>query len=434
MGKEFETNTADAVLGLISELYDCPNLVDSFGVLLWPNQVHLMSRQSLTAILALVPTQLKFGAGSFAEAGRISQCLGRRVLMVTTRNAMERLGHAQQLLDDLHRHGIEVVRFREFRLSPTTEDIDRGAALARSFAAELIVSLGGGSVIDCGKAIAAVAVGNRPTSDYLYGRAAVPPNTLPLLAIPTTAGTGSEMNCSAIVTDPKRPFKDGIRSPYLFPRCAIVDPILTCGASRELTARTGFDVLSHAVESYVSPKAQPATDELALDAVRVVSRFLPIVLESPEDVDAREQLAWGSATMGINLARVGTCFPHRADKALCALHPEIPHGQSVALFYPNWARSCCRGNVERFARLTEILRPDLTGLSTDAKALAFAEVVAQFIDRIGLSRRMADFGATTDEIPRLVENVAGDLTVNPIPVERSSLPGIFRELLTESGP
>jgi len=393
-----------------------------------------MSPQRLTAVLALVPTRLKFGVGTFAEAGSISRSLGSRALVVTTRSAMERLGYIQQLLADLNAHGVEAVCYREFRPSPTTEDVDRGAALARSFGAELIVSLGGGSVIDCGKAIAAVSVGKLPASDYLYGRATVPPETLPLLAIATTAGTGSEMNCSAIVTDPKRPFKDGIRSPHLFPRCAIVDPSLTYGAGRELTAQTGFDVLSHAVESYVSPKAQPATDELALDAVRIVSRFLPILLETPEDLDAREQLAWGSATMGVNLARVGTCFPHRADKALCALHPEIPHGQSVALFYPSWVKSCFRGSIERFARLTEVFRPDLKTLSTDDKALSFSEVVAQFIDRIGLSRRMADFGVTIDEIPRLVENVAGDLAVNPIPVQRSSLPDIFRELLTEGGP
>ncbi len=393
-----------------------------------------MIRHAPADALALVSTELKFGVGSFAEAGRLAGRLGRRAIVVTTRNAMERLGYAQELMADLRRQGIETCCYNEFRRSPTTEDIDRGAVLARNFRADLIVSLGGGSAIDCGKAIAGVAAGDRPTCDYLYRLASVPPNALPLVAIPTTAGTGSEMNLSAIVTDPQRPFKDGIRSPHLLPRYAIVDPSLTRGASRELIAQTGFDVLSHAIESYVSPKAQPITDELALDAIHAVHQYLPILLKSPEHAAAREQLALASTMMGINLARVGTCFPHRADKSLCALHPEIPHGQSVALFYPSWVRSCYQGNIVRFARITGILRPSLARLSEECKAAECAEVVAEFLDGIGLLKGMADFGVTAAEIPKLVANVAGDLSLNPIPVDPNNLAEVFRELLAENRP
>jgi alcohol dehydrogenase class IV len=379
----------------------------------------------------LVPTELRFGVGAFAGVARLARAFGRRVLIVTTRSAMERLGYTAELVSGLQREGVEAVCFRDVCPNPSTDDVDHGAALARSLRADAIVALGGGSVIDCAKAIAAVAPGHQPAVDYLYRRAAVTPRALPVLAVPTTAGTGSEMNPSAIITDRQRRVKDGIRSPYLFPRYAIVDPELTRSASRELTAQTGFDALAHAIESYVSPKAQPDTDQLALQAMHGVCRFLPVALEDPSDRGAREQLALASTTMGINLATVGTCFPHRADKALCALHPEIAHGQSVALFYPYWARFSYRGNAGRFAAIAEILASHVAGLSVERRADAFADVITEFLQRIGLRRSLTDFGVTEEEVPLLADRVVGDLAVNPVPMERSRLGEVLLEIFQE---
>ena len=160
-------------------------------------------------------------------------------------------------------------------------------------------------------------------TDYLHGQVCSPQGTLPVLAIPTTSGTGSELNRSAIVTDSDERSRVGIRDDCLFPRVAIVDPLLTCTLDAYQTACTGFDCLSHAIESYVSPKARPDTDQLALRAIQLVTQYLPAALADPLDILAREQLALASTTMGINLSCVGTCYPHRVDKALCALHPEI---------------------------------------------------------------------------------------------------------------
>lgn len=377
----------------------------------------------------LVPTDLRFGSGCFSDAARLARRLGKHALVVTSRTAMERLGYTEQLTSDLRRQGIASTCFNRVRLSPTTDDVDRGAALARRVGADLVIGLGGGSPIDCAKAIAAVAPGIRPAVDYLYGRAEVTAEALPIMAIPTTAGTGSEMNKAAIVTDPQRHFKDGIRSRHLFPRVAIVDPELMHSLPRDVTAQTGFDAMTHAVESYVSPKARPETDALALGAIKRVSEFLPVAIEEPHNAAARNKLAWASTTMGINLATVGSCFPHRADKALCALHPEIPHGQSVALFYPYWLKSCYSGNVERFAVVAETIRPRAASLSAGSRAAAVMEIVAEFIRRIGLGKRMADFGVIADEIPMLCERVVGDLSVNPIPIEREDLPAILSGVL-----
>ena len=377
-----------------------------------------------------IPTELHFGRGTFGEAARHVRHLGRHALLVTGRQAMDRLGLVEQLSRALGTQDIRVTRFANLHPSPTTDSVDGGAAVCRRCGADFIIALGGGSVIDCGKAIAAVAPAQRPATDYLYGLAAPGKDTLPVVAIPTTSGTGSELNRSAIIADAERRFKDGIRGNQLFPRLAIVDATLTCSLDRLQTAQTGFDCLSHAVESYVSPKAKSDTDQLALRAIHYVSQYLPAVLEDPDDLAGREKLAVASTTMGVNLSCVGTCFPHRVDKALCALHPEIPHGQSVAAFYPHWISFSYHGNVDRFAQIAQIMAPEVTMPSPVDMAAALSGIIGEFLGRVGLQRSPADCGVSRDEIPELTKRVTGDLSVNPVPVKRDELPELLRQAFT----
>lgn len=378
---------------------------------------------------AYVPTNVHFGLGVFDRAGDVGATLGRRPLVVTTRTAMERLGYTGRLLAQLEDHDLQAVVFNEYRTSPTTADVDAGAEQARRWSADCIVALGGGSTIDLAKAVAAVAPRDPPAVDYLYGRATPGPATLPILAIPTTAGSGSETNRSAILADAERPFKDGIRSDHLFPRHALVDPGLTVHAGPALTAQTGFDALAHAIESYVSPKARSFADVLALDAIEAIVRLLPVALREPDHAEARESLARASMTMGVNLTCVGTCLPHRVDKCICGLHPHIPHGQSLAMIYPAWLRRSLSGSRERFARVTELLEGRAT---REPSADGVAEAMEAFIERVGLAAHPGDLGLATDQIPVLVANVAGDTRVDPVPCEREQL-GDFLGAIIEGG-
>ncbi len=371
----------------------------------------------------LVPTLVRFGAGRFAEAPAAAAALGRRALVVTSRRAMERLGRTAELLRGLRDEGVATEVFCDYRLSPTTDDVDRGAGRARAFRADVVIGLGGGSAIDCAKAVAAIAPGTRPAADYLYGRAAPGDGTLPILAIPTTSGSGSETNRSAILSDAALPFKDGIRGDPLFPRCAVVDPSLMQSLDRTTTSVTGFDALAHAIESFVSPRARPDADARALDAAEAIVRWLPVALEEPANPEARTALARAATTMGFNLSTVGTCLPHRADKPICALHPGIAHGQSLALVYPAWARRIGHANQARFERLAAILDPATGG------AAGFPAAVDSLLRRIGLTRRAAEFGLTGADVPTLAANVAGDTTVDPVPAARDELPAFFEEVV-----
>ena len=180
------------------------------------------------------------------------------------------------------------------------------------------------------------------------------------------------------------------------------------------------------------PRPRPDTDRLALEAIRLVCKYLPAALADPGDLDVREQLALASTMMGINLTCVGTCFPHRADKALCALHPEISHGQSVALFYCPWITFSYRGNVSRFADIARIMAPDSASMSHRSCASGLSAMVGEFLDRLGMSQSLADFGVTDEEVPDLVQRVAGDLTANPVPITPDALPQLFFQTLHHS--
>jgi alcohol dehydrogenase class IV len=293
----------------------------------------------------------------------------------------------------------------------------------------MVLALGGGTVIDGAKAIAAVAPGRHHAADFLRGQAAAGESTLPIVAMPTTAGTGSELNRSAIMTDPRSQLRDGIRSDWLFPRVAIVDAALTCSLDRLHTAITGFDCLSHAVESYVSPRARPDTDRLARQAMRLVCRYLPDALADPADIEARAQLARASTTMGINLSCVGTCYPHRVDKAICALYPHIPHGQSVALLYPHWIAMSQVGSPAKFADVAEILDPRTAMLPVEDRAASLPAIMQDFLERLKLNRTPEDCGIAAERIADIAAGVRGDLAVNPVPIERRSLPDLLGQVL-----
>jgi alcohol dehydrogenase class IV len=344
---------------------------------------------------------------------------------------MARLGFTAQLLARLAQDGVHASVFHELGPTPTTDDVDRAADVARAMRADLVIGLGGGSALDCAKAVAGVTPSRIPSAEFLHGRAHVGPEALPLLAIPTTAGTGSETNRSAILTDPAIPHKDAIRSDHLFPRVALVDPLLTHDMPLEVTAQTGFDAFAHAVESFVSPKSQPFSDALALRAMACVVHSLPIALSDPHHAAAREQLAFAATSMGYNLACVGTCLPHRLDKPVCALFPQVAHGQAVAFFYRVWASYSWRGCPDRFAQITALLDPTKADWPVEQAAEACADALETFITRVGLGRPPSELEVvlTPADVAFLTKSVTGDLRVNPVPIDPDQVVVFFRDAL-----
>ena len=376
----------------------------------------------------LVPTRLHFGRGVRRHAPEWVRENGNRALVVTTVSSMQGTGFLGELVEGLRAAGCAVAHVTVSATGPTTDEVDHIAERARSHRAKALVALGGGSVIDAAKAAAATVGSSARCADLLRGRTEMIA-ALPLLAIPSTAGTGSEMNRSAILTDPDGLVRDGLRGDQLFPKCALVDPEISASQPRELALRTAFDTLSHAIESYVSPRARADTDGLAEGAMREVSSIIRAIADGGATMAERSDLALWSALMGVNLSRVGTCLPHRIDKAVCALFAGIPHAQSVAFFFPAWLRWSWPGAVEKFARVARCLDPAGAPAADADAAERCGDFAEALLERIGLGGSPALFGVARSSIPLVLDRVAGDLTANPVPVNRENLLQFLEETI-----
>ncbi len=277
-------------------------------------------------------TRILFGPGTLRDVAPAARGMGQRALVVTGRNRRR----AQGLLDSLTSAGLQHVTFAVAG-EPTTNLVQSGADLARSESAELVIAIGGGSVIDAGKAIAVLATNSGALLDYLevIGRGRALENApLPFIAIPTTAGTGAEVTRNAVLASPEHRVKVSLRSPLMLPQLAVVDPELALGLPAALTASTGMDALTQLIEPFVSCRANPLTDGLCREGIVRAARSLRQACEHPGDLDAREDMAAASLFSGLALANAGLGAVHGFAAPIGGMFP-APHGAVCAALLPH---------------------------------------------------------------------------------------------------
>lgn len=362
------------------------------------------------------PTRIHFGFGRFGEIGEVVARYGKRALLVTTPPfpALEPVFDKAKRL--LRESGVEVAHFAGVIPNPTTESIARGTEVARGFRADVVVGLGGGSSIDTAKAIALEVTNEGVAWEYrLFGERKIAQNPLPVIAIPTTSGTGSHVTAVSVLTNPRERFKSAIVDPHLFPREAIVDPELVMTLPPHLTASTGFDAFAHAFESYIHVNANPYTDLLALEAMRLIVRFLPPLLREPGNREARERMAWADTLAGLSIANCGTTLPHGLAMAIGGKAPWVAHGEALAVVYPEFLHYTAPQALEKFAAVSRIFRPELSRESDEVAAFALEEIMATFLKEIGLWFGLEDLRVPKEDLPGIVEDTfrLPDYSVNP---------------------
>ncbi len=275
--------------------------------------------------------RILFGPGVVRQAAVQAKALGRRALLVTGRNR----GRAGHLAHDLRAAGI-ALEYIQVTHEPDVDLVAEGARFARRQGCDLVIGSGGGSVMDAAKAIAALTTNTGPVTDYLevIGKAlplSAPP--LPCMAVPTTAGTGSEVTCNAVIRSPAHGVKVSLRSVQMLPRVALVDPTLTLGLPPAVTAATGFDALCQLLEAFVCLKANPLTDGLCRDGLARCARSLEIVSLEGDNLDARTDMALASLFSGLALANAGLGAVHGIAGPLGGMHA-APHGAVCARLLP----------------------------------------------------------------------------------------------------
>ncbi len=377
------------------------------------------------------PTEIRFGQGRIREVGEVVARWGRRCLLVSVPVFPEFEGLYQTVNQSLEDSGVSVAHFDGVIPNPTTEEVSAGARAAEKHRADVVLGLGGGSSMDTAKAIAVEATHQGTCWDYLFFRNNQPTEkTLPVVAVSTTSGTGSQVTQVAVVTNPEEKTKSALYHPRLFPKTALVDPELMRSVPEHVTASTGFDVFAHAFESFITPNSSPYTDLISLEAIRLVAAYLPRAVDEGSDLEARTHMAWADTLAGLSIANAGVTLPHGIGMAIGGSYPHVMHGEALAVVYPAILRYTYQTVPDRFARVGRLFDPALGDLPEAEAAAASCSLIEDFIKKIGMSLCFADLKVPEEELRDLAQAslVLPDYKSHPRVVD---LDGVY-ELLKES--
>ncbi|CAA9209196.1 MAG: Alcohol dehydrogenase [uncultured Chloroflexi bacterium] len=373
-----------------------------------PSIARLPERVPDTVYPFRVPPAQLFGAGAVEQIGVEAKRLGTRHALIVTDPGVTRAGISSRVRELLEAAGISTGTYEEVQPEPTVAGVERaydatlGAAPAGSPGGyDAIIGVGGGSAMDTAKALSLRSANPGPVSRY-FGVELVPNTGLPLIHVPTTAGTGAEITPNAIFGDEERRLKAGVVSHRLFAQVAIVDPDLTLGVPATVTAASGIDALTHAIESYVAVKATPHTDLYALESIRLIAANLRGAVTRGGDRAARTGQALGSFYAGIAITNAGTGLCHAMAYPLGGAY-HVPHGMANALLLPAVLEYNMVADLAKMARVAEAMGEQVVGLSVYDAAQRGVEAVRRLCRDVGLPAGLREVGVSEDALAHFVE-------------------------------
>jgi len=361
------------------------------------------------------PTKILFGTGRVKELGDVVKEFGNKCLLVTTPAVPateSQFNKVKQILTDA---GIEYAHFDGVIPNPTTATSEAGSKMAKEIGADVVIGLGGGSSMDAAKAIAVEASHDGSAWDYLFYKKEPTDKTLPVIAISTTSGTGSQVTQVSVITNPEERDKSALYHPQCFPRVCIVDPELMLTVPKQVTAHTGFDAFCHAFESTINPGTGAYVDLLAWEAISIVVGTLPSLLNDLQNIELREKMAWADTLAGLCIASAGVTLPHGMGMAVGGMYPHVAHGESLAILYPACTKFTWADAQAQYGKMAEILNPSLKGSSLSKMAEASVEEIVKFLEKNGLYKKLKDVNMPEEEIPALAQQsmVLPDYKGNP---------------------
>ena len=370
-----------------------------------------------------LPVNILFGRGKSDSIGQCAAPYGKRALIVTGGNSTKRSGLLEKTERLLHAAGITTVLFDKVTPNPLTTTVLLGAELANRENCDLVVAIGGGSSIDCAKGIAFQAKNGGDINDYIFGRK-TSAEALPLIAVPTTCGTGSEGNGFSVMTNPETNDKKSLRCNAIVPAVSIVDPLLMMTMPKDTLATVGFDALCHNTEAYLSAICKPLTRIQALEGFRLAAESLPRVYNDPEDLDAWDDLSLASTLGGMVIHTAGVVAVHSLEHPASGLR-DIVHGKGLAALAPVIYEEAIPYAPEKFAVLARLLG------GADEKD--FVPKLRELLRAIGLSTTLGQQGILESDIPWMADNCmkvsAAGLSNHPIVYQRDDVARLFRKAL-----
>lgn len=357
------------------------------------------------------PTQITYGRGVINQLGNIIDKEDFKNVLIITDAGIVKAGLTEKLTRQLNNHNYQI--FDEVKTNPSVSNCDRALKALCDINADVVVAMGGGSSIDVAKAACLLATNGGSIVDY-EGIDTFSHDILPLVAIPTTAGTASEVTTFAVITDEERQYKLTVGGVKLAPKWALIDPEVTKTLPKHITAATGLDALVHAIESYTSRMANPISKTLAREAMRRISRYLRQAVYNGENIVARENMLMGSLLAGLafNNTRLGNC--HAMSHPVSAIFG-VPHGVANSILIPHVMKYNALAVPELYADIAEDLGENIDGLTMMEKAEAAIRAIKKLSKDIGIPERLSDYNVEKNQIEQMAKDamLSGNILVNP---------------------
>lgn len=370
-----------------------------------------------------VPVNILFGNGKADTAGEAVKPYGKRALIVTGGSSAKKSGLYNRVKNQLNSSGIETVLFDKVSQNPLTTTANEGANLAKEEKCDVVVAVGGGSVMDCGKAIAFLAVNKGDINDYIFN-ILKSDNALPLVCIPTTCGTGSEGNGFAVLTNPETGDKKSLRCKAIIPKVSIVDPQCMMTMPKGVLAAVGFDALCHNIEAYVSRAAQPFSDALSLYAVKLLADNLAKVYNDPTDCEGWEKITLASTIGGMVIYTAGVTLAHGMEHPASGLK-NIVHGKGLAAIMPVVADVSYKGSLKKYTDIANCF-----GFNAGESC---GKAIRRLLRKIDMNIGLSDLGIDKSDVAWMAENCmkvsAGSIANNPVIFTQEEIEQLYLKAL-----
>jgi len=375
--------------------------------------------QTKTTFTVNSPATIVYGKDAFEEVGVYAKKLGSKALIVSD-PIMDGLGFVNQCKALLTANGLEAVSYLGVTTEPVDTYVAQGLSILQTEQCDLIISVGGGSCIDTAKAIAVVATNGGYIGDYMKLAKIAEQSPIPHIAVPTTAGTGSEATDATVITNTTNDVKMMIKQPAFMPPIAIVDPMLTVTSPPAITAATGIDALSHAIESYLSRLAHPYSNVLALSAMDLIIHNISKVYEQGDDIDAREAMSLGSMQAGLSFSNASVALVHGMSRPIGALF-HVPHGISNAMLLPavlEFTKDAC---VERLADIGKFFNTNGQYSTHEELATLAIDSIKELCKKMNIGN-LQQWGIEEDAFYAAIPKMAIDAMASGSPANNPKVP------------
>ena len=375
-----------------------------------------------------IPTQLVFGCGEIKKLAT-ERLPGRRAMIIVSGGgSMKRHGYLDKVISLLNENDASAIVYDKILPNPIKAHVMEAAAICRERGCDFVIGLGGGSTIDSAKAIAVMARNEGDFWDYVMGgsgKGRAVKDVLPIVAIPTTAGTGTEADPWAVITHEDRQEKIGFGCPKTFPTLSIVDPELMLSIPPHLTAYQGFDAFFHAAEGFIANCATPISDLYALEAIRLLYKYLPVAVKDGRNLKARAKVAWASTLAGMVEATSSCTSEHSLEHAMSAHYPQLPHGAGLIAISQAYFETFRNDCMKRYMKMAEIMTQQKSNRPSDFIDALVRMQKECLVDDI----RLSDWGLKKEDLPKMVQNardtMGGLFTLDPRPLTDAEALAIY---------